>query len=189
VLLTDLIQVRRRPTDELRAETRLNTSVNQTEQLNTTVRIVPTARRLLARQRIIADKLFNQSAGAELGSIPLATEQDAQPSSQVDTEGLSTSLRRRVSLSAERGPRIAESSSRLKRSIADSPTGLSLSVFKQTRSRRILRRTVFFNSVIQLVAKSNADYEEDEESSSIGAPTPPFETITIYEAMKEDAPK
>jgi Reverse transcriptase (RNA-dependent DNA polymerase)/GAG-pre-integrase domain len=61
-------------------------------------------------------------------------------------------------------------------------------VFKPTRSGRVPKKTVFSDSVIQLVRAMKAVHIEGE-SSSIEVPAPPFEAVTVEDAMKEDAPE
>ena len=61
-------------------------------------------------------------------------------------------------------------------------------VFKPTRSGRVPKKTVFSDSVVQLVRAMKAVHIEGE-SSSIEAPAPPFEAVTVEDAIKEDAPE
>jgi hypothetical protein len=60
-------------------------------------------------------------------------------------------------------------------------------IFKPTRSGRIPKKTVFTDSVAQLVVALHAVHIEGE-TSSIEVPAAPFEAITLEEAMREDAP-
>ena len=62
-------------------------------------------------------------------------------------------------------------------------------IFKPTRSGRVPKRTAFSESVMQLVTESKAVHLKEDESSSVGVPVPPFEGITIEEAMEGDAPE
>ena len=47
---------------------------------------------------------------------------------------------------------------------------------------------VFSKSVVQLVSAMKAVHLEPETSTSLGAPTAPFEAIELRDALKEDAP-
>jgi hypothetical protein len=63
----------------------------------------------------------------------------------------------------------------------------SAAVFKRTRSGRVPRVTVFTDSVVRLVTELQAVHIEGD-SSSIEVPAAPFESITLEEAIQEDAP-
>jgi hypothetical protein len=63
----------------------------------------------------------------------------------------------------------------------------SAAVFKRTRSGRVPKLTVFTDSVARLVTELQAVHIEGD-SSSIEVPAAPFESITLEEAMQEDAP-
>ena len=94
--------------------------------------------------------------------------------------------------SSSRSSRLSQS----KRGVVDSEAvGLRVaagsvnpSIFKPTRSGRVPKRTVFSDSVVQLVSAMKVVHINEEESASLGVPAPPFEAVTIEEAMKEDAP-
>jgi hypothetical protein len=58
-----------------------------------------------------------------------------------------------------------------------------------TRAGRTLVRRVFNDQVVQLVNAMKAVHLEDEDTTSLGVPTAPFEAIELEEALKEDAPK
>ena len=60
-------------------------------------------------------------------------------------------------------------------------------IFRPTRSSRIPRKTVFTDSVVQLVSQYQAVHIEGD--SSLEVPAALFEAITLQEAMKEDAPE
>jgi hypothetical protein len=62
-------------------------------------------------------------------------------------------------------------------------------IFKLTRSGRVPKRTIFSDSVMQLVTEFKAVHLKEDELSSVQASAPPFEAITLEEAMREDAPK
>jgi hypothetical protein len=62
-------------------------------------------------------------------------------------------------------------------------------IFKPTRSGRVPKRTIFSDSVMQLVTEFKAIHLKKDESSSVQALTPLFEAITLKEAMREDAPE
>ena len=47
---------------------------------------------------------------------------------------------------------------------------------------------VFSKSVVQLVSAMKAVHLEPKTSTSLGAPTAPFEAIELRDALKEDAP-
>jgi hypothetical protein len=61
---------------------------------------------------------------------------------------------------------------------------LNPKIFKATRSRRILRKTVFPDSVLLLIKESKVVHIERE--STLRILTAPFKAITIKEAMKSD---
>ena len=86
-----------------------------------------------------------------------------------------------------RGPYTAESSLRIKHGIADSPE-LTSSVIRLTRYRRVLKRTVFPDSIIQYT-EANTVHIYKEETTLNEALTDQFGTISIQEAIKEDASK
>jgi hypothetical protein len=62
-------------------------------------------------------------------------------------------------------------------------------IFKPTRSGRVPKRTIFSDSVMQLVTDFKAVHLKEDESSLVQAPAPPFKAITFEEAMREDALK
>jgi hypothetical protein len=62
-------------------------------------------------------------------------------------------------------------------------------IFKPTRSGRVPKRTIFSDSVMQLVTEFKAVHLKKDESSLVQASAPPFEAITLEETMREDAPK
>lgn len=66
--------------------------------------------------------------------------------------------------------------------------GLSDAVFKPTRSGRVPKRTVFSDTVAKMVTAFNVVHI-DEETGSLGAPSPLLEVVTLEEALREDAPK
>jgi hypothetical protein len=55
-------------------------------------------------------------------------------------------------------------------------------------SKGISARLVFYKSVVQLAYALKAVHLELETSTSLGAPTAPFEAIELRDALKEDAP-
>jgi hypothetical protein len=62
-------------------------------------------------------------------------------------------------------------------------------IFKPTRSGRVLKRTIFSDLVIQLVTEFKAVHLTKDELSSVQASAPPFEAITLEETIRKDAPK
>jgi hypothetical protein len=62
-------------------------------------------------------------------------------------------------------------------------------IFKPTRSGRVPKRTVFSDSVMQLITEFKAVHLKEDKSSLVQASAPLFEAITLKEAMREDAPK
>ena len=69
------------------------------------------------------------------------------------------------------------------------PRPANEAIFKPTRSGRVPKQTVFSDSVMQLVTGFKAVHLKEDESGSVQAPAPPFESVTLEEAMKEDTPK
>ena len=69
------------------------------------------------------------------------------------------------------------------------PCSTNQVIFKPTRLGRVPKQTVFSDSVIQLVIGFKAVHLKEDESGLVQAPTPPFESMTLEEAMKEDTPK
>ena len=73
---------------------------------------------------------------------------------------------------------------------ASSSTGQKskpVDIFRQTQSGRILKKTVFADSVAQLVVALHAVYIKGK-SSSIKVLAAPFEVISFKEAMQKDTP-
>jgi hypothetical protein len=60
-------------------------------------------------------------------------------------------------------------------------------IFKLTRSRRVPKRTIFSDSVMQLITEFKAVYLKEDKSSSVQALAPPFKAITLEKAIREDA--
>ena len=69
------------------------------------------------------------------------------------------------------------------------PRPANEAIFKPTRSGRVPKQTVFSDSVMQLVTGFKAVHLKEDESGSVQAPIPPFESVTLEEAMKEDTPE
>jgi hypothetical protein len=59
---------------------------------------------------------------------------------------------------------------------------------QRTRSVRLLNTRVFNNTVVQLVIAINAVHLEAGNTTSLGAPTAPFDAIELDQALREDAP-
>jgi hypothetical protein len=62
-------------------------------------------------------------------------------------------------------------------------------IFKPTRSGRVLKRTVFSDSVMQLVTRFKAVHLGKDKSSSVQALAPPFKAITLKKAIRKNAPE
>jgi hypothetical protein len=62
-------------------------------------------------------------------------------------------------------------------------------IFKLTRLGKVLKRTIFSDSVIQLVTEFKAVHLKKDKSSLVQASAPSFKAITLEEAIRKDAPK
>ena len=137
----------------------LDLSVNQSKYSNIPIGNKPVIKGL-------ADKPIEVTPiKVTLGSTPLANRLEAQLSLPYNTESLSTSFQTgRLSISTKnRGLYTTESSLRIRRRVIDSPE-LTSSVIRLTRYRRVLKRTVFPDSMIQYT-EANAGHVYKEETT------------------------
>ena len=187
------MQVRKQLTEELRTVSRSEVTANKGDSLDLSVSQSKYSNIPIGNKPVVkglADKPVEATpVEATLGGTPLADGLEAQPSLPYNTESLSTSSQTgRLSISTKnRGPRTAESSLRIRRGVADGPE-LTSSVIRPTRYGRVPKRTVFPDSIIQYT-EANTVHIYKEETTLDKVLTDQFGTISIQEAMKEDAPK
>jgi hypothetical protein len=59
---------------------------------------------------------------------------------------------------------------------------------QRTRSGRLPITRVFNDTVVQLIIAMNAVHLEAGNTTSLGAPTAPFDAIELDQALREDSP-
>jgi hypothetical protein len=59
----------------------------------------------------------------------------------------------------------------------------------EDRAQRTQTVKVFNNTVVRLITAFKAVHISDDDTTSLGVPTAPFESIELDEAMREDAPE
>ncbi len=65
-------------------------------------------------------------------------------------------------------------------------TSIYIPYAQRTRSRRLPNIKVFNNTMVQLVIAIKAVYLETENTTSLKAPTVPFNIIKLDQALRED---
>ena len=131
------------------------------------------------------DPLLSASPGV---NPPASVGTSSRQAKRVASDGRSD----RTEIRAEASPRVVDSDPVVQ---ARPQSGVAGGIVTRTphsqptRSGRVPVRRVFNDQVVQLVKAMKAVHLENEDTTSLGAPTAPFEAIELEEALKEDAPR